>query len=89
MPCMKMCTGIIGVELPVDVEATASGSVELSDRLVASTWALLGRGSDAEMSLGAVTGCGMLLVGAASSPSVINDGAQSVSLNTAGLNGEP
>ena len=73
MPWMNMFTGIIVVVLPVDVEATASGSVALSDRLVASTWALLGRGSDAVMSLGAVTGCGTLLVGAVSSRSVIND----------------
>ena len=39
------------------------------------------------MSLGAVTGCGTLLAGAASSRSVINDGAKSASLNTAWLNG--
>ena len=69
-----MFTGIIVVVRPVDVEATASGSVALSesDRLVASTWALIGRGSDAEMSLEAVTGCGTLLAGAFSSRSVIN-----------------
>ena len=40
-----------------------------------------------EMSLGAVTGCGTLLAGVASSRSVMNDGAKSASLNTAGLNG--
>ena len=63
----------VGVVRPVDVEATASGSVALSDRLVASTWELLGRGSDAEMSLEAVTGCcRTLLAGAFSSRSVIN-----------------
>ena len=67
---MNTFTGVIVVVRPVDVEATASGSVELSDRLVVSTWALLGRGS--EMSLGAVTGCGTVLAGAVSSRFVIN-----------------
>ena len=84
---MNMFTGIIDVVRPVDVEGTASGSIEVSDRLVASTWALVGRGSDEEESLGAVTVCGMLLVGAACCRSVLNDGAKSASLNTAGLNG--
>ena len=46
---------------PVDVEATASGSFALSARLVISAWMLLGRGSDAEMSLEAVTGRGTLI----------------------------
>ena len=76
-----MFKGIIGVVWPVHVDAVASGSVELSDRLVASTWALDGKSSDAEISLGAVTGCGPVLVGAASSRSVITDCAKSACLS--------
>ena len=80
-------TCVIGVVRPVDVEATASGSLAASSFRIGY---LLQHGpilEEAQMSLGAVTGCGTLLVGFASSRSVINDGANSASLNTAGLNG--
>ena len=78
---------VIGVVRPVDVEATASGNVARSERLVALTRALLGRGSGATISVGTATAGMVFARVACSMMSVIKDGAKSASLNTAGLNG--
>ena len=46
MPQVNVCIGVTGVVRLVDVDTTALGTVERSERLVASTRALLRRGSD-------------------------------------------
>ena len=84
---MNVFIVVIGVVRPVDVETTASGNVARSERLVALTRALLGRGSGATISVGTVTAGMVLAQVACSMMSVIKDGAKSASLNTAGLNG--